>query len=133
MRAVFADTSYYGALLSPKDISHEVAARWARANRSQVVTTEFVLVELANAYSDPRERKVFRVFFEEVNADPDTIIVPATAELFRAGLELFLARPDKEWSLTDCISFVVMKKRGLTDALTADHHFERAGFKALLR
>jgi uncharacterized protein len=43
-----------------------------------------------------------------------------------------LSRRDKEWSLTDCISFVVMKERGLTEALTADHHFEQAGFKALL-
>jgi len=49
------------------------------------------------------------------------------------GLELYARRPDKSWSLTDCISFVVMTDRGLTEALTGDHHFEQAGFRALLR
>jgi predicted nucleic acid-binding protein len=52
--------------------------------------------------------------------------------LFAAGVELYGTRPDKEWSLTDCISFVVMKREGLTDALTGDRHFEQAGFKVLL-
>jgi predicted nucleic acid-binding protein len=133
MRAVFADTFYYAALLSPKDVSHEAAVLWGSDCRGPRVTTEFVLVELANAYSNPAVREVFRVFLEELQADPDAILVPASTELFREGLELFLDRPDKEWSLTDCISFVVMKKRGLKDALTADHHFDQAGFKALLR
>ncbi len=50
-------------------------------------------------------------------------VVPLTEELFAEGLVLFLSRPDKEWSLTDCISFVVMKKRGIRQAFTADHHF----------
>ena len=56
----------------------------------------------------------------------------ATSELFERGLALYNARPDKEWSLTDCISFVVMADEGLTDALTGDRHFEQAGFTALL-
>ena len=53
--------------------------------------------------------------------------------LFEAGFNLFEARPDKDWSLTDFISFVVMEREGLTEALTGDHHFEQAGFTALLR
>ncbi len=59
-------------------------------------------------------------------------IVPSSSDLFWRGIKLFDARPDKEWSLTDCISFEVMAELGLTDALTADHHFEQAGFRALL-
>ena len=50
-----------------------------------------------------------------------------------AGLALYANRTDKDWSLTDCISFVVMNERGITDALTGDHHFEQAGFAALLK
>lgn len=60
-------------------------------------------------------------------------IVSATSDLFRRGTDFFSARPDKEWSLTDCISFVVMNERGITDDLTSDHHFEQAGFQILLK
>ena len=63
----------------------------------------------------------------------DFEIVPASPELFYRGIELFRVRPDKDWSLTDCISFVVMTDRGLSEALTGDKHFEQAGFKALLK
>jgi len=65
--------------------------------------------------------------------DPEVTIVPASADLWQRGVTLFAGRPDKDWSLTDCISFVVMQERGLTAALTADRHFEHAGFVALLR
>jgi hypothetical protein len=58
--------------------------------------------------------------------------MPSSNELFAAGVELYATRPDKEWSLTDCISFVVMEREGLTDALTGDRHFEQSGFKVLL-
>jgi len=53
--------------------------------------------------------------------------------LFADGFGLYQGRPDKEWGLVDCVTFVVMKKRGITEALTADEHFEQAGFQALLR
>ena len=60
-------------------------------------------------------------------------IVPMGQELFDRGIELYGERLDKEWSITDCISFIVMREQGITDALTGDHHFEQAGFKALLK
>jgi predicted nucleic acid-binding protein len=63
----------------------------------------------------------------------DVEIVPATMEWFERGMELYEGRPDKEWSLTDCISFAVMTERGVSDALTNDHHFEQAGFRILLK
>jgi predicted nucleic acid-binding protein len=65
--------------------------------------------------------------------DPQTTVVPAGRTLLERAFELYAERPDKDWSLTDCVSFVVMAERGITDALTADHHFEQAGFTALLK
>jgi uncharacterized protein len=64
--------------------------------------------------------------------DRRIMIVPPNQELFDEGIHLFAERPDKEWSLTDCISFIIMREYDLTDALTADHHFEQAGFRILL-
>jgi hypothetical protein len=69
---------------------------------------------------------------DELLADPNVTVIPASPELFRAGLDLYGRRLDKEWSLTDCISLVVMEERGLREALTADPHFKQAGFKVLL-
>jgi predicted nucleic acid-binding protein len=60
------------------------------------------------------------------------VVVPPSTELFEAGIDLYSRRPDKEWSLTDCISFVVMQERGITEALTGDYHFVQAGFSILL-
>ncbi|MCG3197312.1 MAG: hypothetical protein GHCLOJNM_01797 [bacterium] len=71
-------------------------------------------------------------FVRALMANPNAKVVPASRDLFEEGLSLFSRRPDKEWSLTDCISFVVMEREGLTEALTGDRHFVQAGFKALL-
>ena len=71
--------------------------------------------------------------YDGLTADPATQIVASSADLWKRGRSLYASRPDKDWSLTDCISFVVMQEHGLTEALTADHHFEQAGFVALLK
>jgi hypothetical protein len=65
--------------------------------------------------------------------DAEVTIVPPGPELFEAGLKLYSQREDKDWTLTDCISFVVMERMGIREALTGDHHFEQAGFTVLLR
>jgi len=133
MKPVLADTSYYGALLSPADVMHEAAVGWARALDRPVVVTEFVLLELGNGCRQFRDRALFCEFARELRADPNVAVIPASSELLQAGLDLYRRRLDKQWSLTDCISFVVMERRGLGEALTADRHFEQAGFTALLR
>ena len=74
-----------------------------------------------------------RAFITSLEKDPAITIAAIDPELLRRGLRRYDERPDKTWSLTDCVSFVVMEDHGLTDALTGDHHFEQAGFRALLK
>ena len=133
MNGVFADTSYYVALMGEHDQHHGAAVALAQAFFGEIITTDFVLVEVGNWLSRAADRPVFLRLLEVLSADPQTTVMPATRDLFDAGRSLFCAAADKDWSLTDCISFVVMQQLGLADALTADHHFEQAGFAALLR
>lgn len=133
MNAVFADTSFYVAIFSPPDALHAKAKSVAAAHHGKVVTTEFVLVEVGNFFCRGASRAIFQKMIENLRQAEDIEIVPASADLFNRGYLLFTSRPDKDWSLTDCISFVVMQERAMTDALTADHHFEQAGFVALLK
>jgi predicted nucleic acid-binding protein len=79
------------------------------------------------------DRRLFSAIPSDLKKDPTDVVVPAEQSLFERGIQLYLQRADKKWSLTDCISFVVMQDRGLLDALTGDHHFEQAGFNALLK
>src|SRR5438128_1614446 len=124
MKPVFADTSYYAALLNPADILHRPALTWSEDYTGRVIVTEYVLVELGSFFARRQHRHLFLKLLEELAKDPDTVILPASRSLYRRGLGLFADRLDKDWSLTDCISFAVMTQRKLTDALTADHHFE---------
>ncbi len=132
MREVFADTSFYVALVNIRDALHRSAIDFARTFRGRVVTTEFVLVELGNNLSRSRHRAKFVKLVEDLRSHPAMRIVPISTELFDAGLAIYAQRSDKHWSMTDCISFVIMKEMRVTEALTADRHFEQAGFAVLL-
>ena len=116
----------------PRDAHHVKAVGLSQTNRATILTTEFVLIELVNFFSGTNGRATVAEFVRSLNSDPDTIIIPATSELVHRGFDLFSRRPDKEWSLTDCISFVVMEEHGVTEALTSDRDFEQAGFNVLL-
>lgn len=129
---VFADTSFYAAIVSRRDQLHARAKEAASKISGPIVTTEFVLVETANFCTDGLRRTVYLQLVANLRKAPEVEIIPATSADFQRGLELFGARPDKDWSLTDCISFVVMRERELTEALTADRNFTQAGFVALL-
>ena len=133
MTAVFADTSYFLAFLGPSDQYHERALAWSRSLRAGIVTTEYVVVEVGNSLTQGADRAMFIDFYRQLRADPNSHVILASPELLNRGVELFARRPDQDWGLTDCISFVVMSDRGLTDALSADRDFEQAGFRALLR
>jgi predicted nucleic acid-binding protein len=132
VKAVFADAWFYIALLDADDQGHARAAAFFRKFDGVVVTTRWVLAEVANSLSAPPVRRAMAAFLNHLEQDPGVRIVSDSDALYARGLALFAARADKAWSLTDCISFVVMESEGLSEALTADRHFEQAGFAALL-
>lgn len=132
MNAVFADTFFYLALLNASAPEHSRALAESKHGQ-QIVTTELILLELGNACARGDDHADFLALVAGVRASPRTTVVPLSTGLLDRGLELMAGRPDTDWSLTDCISFVVMAERGLKDALTGDHHFEQAGFRALLK
>jgi uncharacterized protein len=132
MRVVFADTSYFIAVANQLDDLHARASNLADLFVGQIITTEWVLTELADAFSKPRWRSAFLATLKIVLADDNVSIVELNHGLFERAVQLFASRPDKSWSLTDCTSFLVMEDHQVTEALTADRHFEQAGFVALL-
>lgn len=136
MKAIFADTGYWIALLDPQDTLHQRARTLtASLASSQIMTSEMVLTEGLNAFS---KRGVFLRqavvrLIQGAFKNPHVAIVPQTSELFAAALELYRQRPDQAWSHTDCASFCIMQQQNITAALAYDKHFEQAGFTALLR
>jgi predicted nucleic acid-binding protein len=132
MSKVFADTFYFLALLNKHDEAHEKAVKFS-ALLDELVTTEWVLTELADGLASSRRRDMFLQTRQELLAGADVQVVQLDMPVFEHGIQLYAARPDKQWSLTDCISFHVMEREGIREALTGDHHFEQAGFLALLK
>jgi predicted nucleic acid-binding protein len=133
MNAVFADTSFWIALLSPRDACHAEAAEIGRTLVCPVVTTEYVLLEVANFFSKAEDKPLFLQCLSLVRTQSRFVVLPMTAAWLASGLESYGLHGDKDWSLTDCISFQVMKEQGIRDALATDHHFAQAGFRILLK
>jgi predicted nucleic acid-binding protein len=133
MNTVFADTAYFLALLNPADQWHASARDLSRSAPGPLLTTEFVLMEVGDGMSQPENRGRFARLLELPRSQSDAEIVPAGSELFRQGCDLHARRPDKEWSLTDCTSFAVMKERVIERALASDQHFAQAGFQVLMK
>jgi predicted nucleic acid-binding protein len=132
LHRAFLDTSYAVALLSERDQNHGRAVRLARRvtqNNARLVTTQAVLLEIGNTLSDPSLRKAAAQYIAHIRQAPKIDVV----SLFERGFTLYRERTDQSWGLVDCCSFAVMRKRELRDALTADAHFEQAGFRALPR
>ena len=133
MATYFADTSFWIGLSSKRDQHHHRAVAWHQfviRNRSTIVTTEAVLLEWLNALSDVSTRRIAAESYLRVRADARIEVVPLQAELMDSAIQRYRGRPDKNWSLTDCLSFLVMERRGLAEALTTDHDFEQAGFRS---
>jgi uncharacterized protein len=133
MTGVFADAFYYIALVNPADQYHATVVWMTRTLGRPVFTTTWVFLEVADAMCWPGHRGQTHRSLVRIAADRETRVIPANEEWYAKGLALYGTRPDKDWSLTDCISFAVMTEFGLTVALTGDHHFEQAGFRALFK
>ena len=129
----FADTGYWIALANTRDELHLRARAWSERLIATLVTTDAVLIEVADAFSGVTWRAVATELIEDVLSDPDITVVPLDRTLFERGFGRYRARRDKDWGLTDCISFVIMEDRGISEALAYDQHFVQAGFRALLR
>lgn len=129
------DTAAWIALINTRDILSARAWKVMQELQKQsapLLTTEFVLLEVADALSSLPLRATTVAYLNGIRGYSFPEIAPASPSIYADGCHLYCQRPDKEWSLTDCISFAVMSQRHITVAFTSDHHFEQAGFQKLL-
>ena len=136
MKQVFLDTSLLIALYIAGDFAHARALRELSALEkagTRFVTTDAVLIEFCNSLAKVALRKRAAVAVHGLMARNDLAIVWVSEALWHKGFILFQARSDKDWGMTDCVSFELMKEMRIKAALTADHHFAQAGFTALLK
>jgi predicted nucleic acid-binding protein len=133
---VFADTGFYVAQIDPKDDHHASALEaFELARPVRVVTSEMILIELLNFFARRGEplRTAAADLVDRIRELRNVEVVPSSPELFDLALLMYRERPDKDWSLTDCASFVIMRNKGISSALAIDRHFEQAGFRLLIR
>ena len=134
MKIVFADTFYWIALINVNDESHAQAIRIGQMySDRRVVVTDAVVDEVLNYFASKGDFLRMRAFdlSRRIDIDPDVLLIKHREDLRRSGLRLYYERPDKGYSLTDCISMVVMKQMGISEVLTQDKHFAQEGFTIL--
>lgn len=135
MRTVFADTFCWVALTNRRDPSHQKVKRLRQSlGTVRLVTTDEVLTEFLTYFSDfgPMMRAAAVQAVERLLNSPHIEVLPQSRSSFMRGLALYAARPDKEYSLTDCISMATMREYGIQEVLTNDHHFSQEGFVRLI-
>lgn len=136
MREIFVDTGFWVALLNPRDNLHELAVSLSeKYRRRHLITTDGVLIELQNFFSGYGKdlRAAAAKTVEEIESSASTQVLPQKRDTLNEARELYNARSDKQYSLTDCYSMVVIRERDISEVLTADVHFEQEGFVALMR
>jgi predicted nucleic acid-binding protein len=133
MSRAFADTAYFIAHISRSDQYHRKALELSDRLNGHVVTSDWVLLELADGFADTRYRSYVRPLITRLRNSSISEVVPISSALLDEAIDLYHRYQDKDWTLTDCTSFLIMRERGISEALTADHHFEQAGFIALLK
>jgi len=134
-RAAFADTFYWIAIFNDRDSRHKDAIAFSQANTDTIIiTTDEVLTEFLAYFSGDLEARIGAAeVIRDILEDATVRVVEQSRESFLKGLELYEARPDKGFSLTDCISMNTMRAEGITDILSNDVHFAQEGFRALFR
>jgi predicted nucleic acid-binding protein len=130
---IFIDTGYILALANTRDKYHSLARDVSFRVKPPFLTTEAVLIEISNALSGLKWRSIAIATLEDLRSDPHRVeVLPVDTTLFERAFSLYRSRRDKTWGMTDCISFVVMREKGLRQALTTDQDFEQAGFQNIL-
>lgn len=131
---LFLDTAFVQALLNRNDQYHKIAKAHLSELRTakEVWTTEAILIEIGNALSTAHREAAAR-FINQCYATPNIHVVSVDTGLLKRAVNLYDERNNKDWGLTDCISFVVMLEQNLNDAMTTDRHFIQAGFRAMMR
>lgn len=138
MSKLFVDTSGWGNLVDRSQPFHSLAAtlyRLARQQNHKIITTNYIMAELVALLTSPLRltRPQIITFVESLRQSPYIEILHIDAETDTKAWQLLSSREDKNWSLVDCSSFVVMPQKNITEALTNDYHFEQAGFVRLLK
>lgn len=127
------DTSFVVALVNEKDQHHARAAELSEIfDGRPLIITDAVLLEVGNALARNFKEQAAEVIADFLSSD-EVEVVNVNPDLFRGAPKLYRSHKDKAWGLTDCTSFIVMRERGVVDALTYDNDFRQAGFKPLLR
>jgi uncharacterized protein len=130
---VFVDTSFVVALVNQRDQHHLKALDLSsQFEPRHLLTTDAVLLEIGNALAKNFRTASIQVI-EDFLTSSKIQIVHLYPDLFHKGFSLYRSRLDQSWGLIDCVSFIVMREAGIVESLTADKHFEQAGFRALLR
>jgi predicted nucleic acid-binding protein len=136
MRAVFVDSSYFIALVNRQDAHHYLAKEWARKlvkERILCHTSIPILFELADGFARLGRRQIGISLIENIVKSENYVLHAFSEAIYHNARNLYISRSDKEWGLTDCYSFELMKEIQLTQALTADKHFEQFGHEILLK
>lgn len=130
---ILIDSSYILALVDRRDQNHSRAIQLvSKYDNVPMIVTAAILLEIGASLAYGFRKQVIQII-EEFQTSPNIEIIPLSPELFEQAFQYFKKHQDKEWSLTDCVSFVEMQQRGISQALTFDHHFQQAGFIALMR
>ena len=135
MRQVYADTVYWIALANPLDQWHHLAVQAGGSLRgAMIITSEEILTEFLAHFSGQGHlvRQGAARYVERIVGNPGIIVRPQTHQSFLDGFALYKARPDKAYSLTDCISMEAMRQESISEILTHDNHFTQEGFTVLL-
>ena len=132
MSGIFLDTGYLIALVSKRDALHELAVSASKRFHGPFVTTQLILVELANSLCLPPQRILAADMIEKIQDDSLTMVVPFSSDGFKKALALYKMRSDKSWGFIDCFSFITMDEFGIKQALTFDEHFRQAGYRCPL-
>lgn len=126
---IFADTSALVALFNNKDENHQRALEWFKQLRPKMIITDYIIDELLTL-SLSRGNKQFAITISKniKNIFPSDSIKKITTEEFQESWDIFEKFLDKNWSFTDCTSYVFMKKFNFRKAFTFDKHFKEFGF-----